>query len=166
LRSRETQDHLWEAVRSGIIDVIGTDHSPFLVQEKQPFADNIWGAAAGMPGMEECLPLLLTASHQGRLTLPQVTRLVSGNPARLFGLWPRKGCLAPGADADVVLVDTRVSWVHDHRVLETRSRETALMYDGVRLQGRPVRTLVRGRTVMVGGSITGEPGWGRWIRPS
>jgi dihydroorotase-like cyclic amidohydrolase len=55
--------------------------------------------------------------------------------------------------------------VHDHRTLETRSRDTALMYDGMRLRGRPVRTLVRGRTVMANGAITGDPGWGQWIRP-
>jgi dihydroorotase-like cyclic amidohydrolase len=148
LRSHETQDVLWEAVRSGIIDVIGTDHSPFLVEEKEPFRDNIWGATAGMPALEEYLPLMLTAVHQGRLTLAQVVRLTSENPARVF-----------------VLVDTRDSWVHDHRTLETRSRDTAVMYDGMRLRGRPVRTLVRGRTVMAGGAITGDPGWGQWIRP-
>ncbi|MDR7417740.1 MAG: allantoinase AllB [Armatimonadota bacterium] len=165
LRSRETQDRLWDAVRSGVIDVLGTDHSPFLVEEKAPFADNIWGAPPGLPALEEYLPLMLTAVHQSRLTLTQLVRLACENPARLFGLWPRKGRLATGADADVVLVDTGATWVHDHRTLHTKSRDTALMYDGFRMQGRPVRTLVRGRTVMVNGVVTGEPGWGRWVTP-
>lgn len=165
LRSRETQDRLWEAVRAGLIDVLGTDHSPFLIEEKAPFVDNIWGAPPGMPGLEQYLPLMLTAVSRARLTLPQFVRLSSENPARLFGLWPRKGRLAAGADADLVLVDTRAEWVHDHRTLQTKARGTALMYDGVRLRGRPVRTIVRGRTVMADGVVTGEPGWGRWITP-
>jgi allantoinase len=166
LRPRDTQDRLWEAVRSGVIDVIGTDHSPFLVEEKEPHADDIWAAPPGMPALEEYLPLMLTAAAAGRLSLPQFVRLASENPARLFGLWPRKGRLAVGADGDIVLVDTNAQWVHDHRTLETKSRATALMYDGFRMQGRVVGTFVRGRAVLSGGSVVGDPGWGQWLRPS
>jgi len=165
LRTKETQDRLWEAVRSGVIDVIGTDHSPFLVEEKAPFADNIWGAPPGMPGLEEFLPLMLTAVHRGRLSLAEVTRLMCENPARLFGLWPRKGTLAVGSDADVVLVDMREERIHDHSTLYTKSRGTALMYDGVRMQGLPVATFVRGRAVMRAGKVVGEAGWGQWVTP-
>lgn len=165
LRSQETQDRLWDAVRSGVIDVVGTDHSPFLVEEKAPFADNIWGAPPGIPGLEEFLPLLLTAVHRERLSLADLARLTCEKPARLFGLWPRKGTLAVGADADVVLVDMRAERVHDHRMLYTKSRDTALMYDGMRMRGLPVATFVRGRAVMRDGRITGEAGWGRWIKP-
>ena len=165
LRSQETQDRLWDAVRLGVIDVVGTDHSPFLVEEKAPFADNIWGAPPGIPGLEEFLPLLLTAVHRERLSLVDLARLTCENPARLFGLWPRKGTLAVGADADVVLVDMRAERVHDHRMLYTKSRDTALMYDGMRMRGLPVATFVRGRAVMRDGRITGEAGWGRWIKP-
>jgi dihydroorotase-like cyclic amidohydrolase len=119
-----------------------------------------------MPALEEYLPLMLTAVHADRLTLPQVVRLACENPARLFGLWPRKGRLAEGADADLVLVDTRATWVHDHRELETKARGTALMYDGFRMHGRAVRVFVRGRPIMTHGSVVGDPGWGQWIRPS
>ncbi|MGQ0549476.1 MAG: allantoinase AllB [Armatimonadota bacterium] len=165
LRTQETQDRLWDAVRSSVIDVIGTDHSPFLVEEKAPFADNIWDAPPGIPGLEEFLPLMLTAVHRERLSLGDLARLTCENPARLFGLWPRKGRLAVGADADVVLVDMRAERVHNHQSLYTKSRGTALMYDGMRMHGLPVATFVRGRAVMRDGRVTGEAGWGRWIKP-
>ena len=98
--------------------------------------------------------------------LPLMTRLMSENPARVFGLWPRKGALAVGADADVAIVDTRVERIHDHRTLYTKSRDTALMYDGMRMQGAPVMTIVRGKIVMRDGRVTGEAAWGQWVRPS
>lgn len=166
LRSQETQDRLWEAVGAGVIDVIGTDHSPYMAREKAPFVDNIWDATAGMPGLEEFVPLMLTAVHRGRLGLADVVRLMSENPARLFGLWPRKGNLAIGADADVVVIDTRIEQVHDHRTLYTKSRETALIYDGMRLHGFPVLTVVRGHVAMRDGKVTGNPGWGQWVKPA
>jgi allantoinase len=165
LRPLETQQRLWEAVRSGVIDVLGTDHAPYLPEEKAPYVDDIWGAAAGLPGLEEFVPLLLSAVARGQLDLPRLVRLTSENPARLFGLWPRKGALAPGADADVVLVDLQTEWVHDHRTLYTKARDVALLYDGLRLRGRPVATVVRGRVVMRDGQVVGPPGWGRWVRP-
>lgn len=165
LRPQETQDRLWDAVRSRVIDVVGTDHSPFLVEEKAPFTDNIWGAPPGIPGLEEFLPLLLTAVHRERLSFVDLARLTCENPARLFGLWPRKGTLAAGSDADVVLVNMRAERVHDHRTLYTKSRDTALMYDGMRMRGLPVATFVRGRAVMRDGRVTGEAGWGQWIKP-
>jgi allantoinase len=165
LRTRDAQDRLWEAVGSGQIDVIGTDHSPFLASEKGPRSGDIWGAPPGLPGLEEFLPLMLTAVWQGRLTLPQLVGLICENPARLFGLWPRKGAVSTGADADLTIVDAAATHVHDHTRLHTKARETALLYDGVTFHGRPLVTVVRGRVVMRSGDIVGEPGWGRWVGP-
>jgi dihydroorotase (multifunctional complex type) len=165
LRPQGTQDRLWEAIGADIIDVIGTDHSPFLAEEKASHLDNTWGAPPGMPALEEFVPLMLTAVHRGRLAVRQLVRLVSENPARLFGLWPRKGSLTVGADADVVIVDLRAERVHDHRTLYTKSRETALMYDGFRMHGLPTMTLVRGRVVMRDGKVPDVAGWGQWVKP-
>jgi allantoinase len=165
LRSAETQERLWEGLRSGVIDVLGTDHSPFLLGEKAPHTDDVWAAPPGMPALEEFLPLMLTAVRRERLTLSDLVRLTSENPARLFGLWPGKGALVPGADADVVLVDMRLERVHDHHALYTKARDIALMYDGVRFHGAPVMTLVRGQVVMQQGGVIGRAGWGRWLTP-
>jgi allantoinase len=165
LRTQEAQDRLWEALRGGQIDVIGTDHSPFLATEKGPRSGDIWSAPPGLPGLEEFLPLMLTAVRQGRLTLPQLARLVCENPARLFGLWPRKGSLSAGADADLTIVDAAATHVHDHTRLYTKARDTALLYDGMTFHGRPLVTIVRGRVVMRTGDVVGEPGWGGWVGP-
>jgi allantoinase len=165
LRSRETQHGLWDAVRAGIVDVIGTDHAPFLLEEKAPYFDDILGARSGIVGLEQHLPVLLTAASDGNLSRRTLVRMVCENPARLFGLWPRKGRLAVGADADLTVVDLRAEWVHDHRRLQSKARATARIYDGMRLRGLPVVTVVRGRIVMRDGAIVGTPGWGQWVRP-
>lgn len=165
LRAREAVDRLWEAVRGGRIDVIGTDHSPFLPDEKGARDGDIWAAPPGLPGLEEFLPIMLTAVHEERLSLPQLVRLVCETPARLFGLWPRKGRLREGADADVTIVDTAAERVHDHTRLYSKARGAALPYDGMRFRGVPVATIVRGRVVMREGRVTGEPGWGAWVKP-
>ncbi|MBI3998743.1 MAG: allantoinase AllB [Armatimonadetes bacterium] len=165
LRPRETVERLWEAIRARTVDVLGTDHAPFLLEERAPFFEDIWSAPSGLPGLEEFLPLMLRATSQGRLTLPYLVRLTSENAARLFGLWPRKGRLAARADADLVLVDLRAERVHDHRTLQTKARDVALIYDGMRLRGLPVMTIVRGRVVMRNGEVVGEPGWGQWVKP-
>jgi allantoinase len=165
LRSAETRDRLWEAVGAGVIDVLGTDHSPYLAEERTAFTHDIWGAPPGLPGLEEFLPLLLTAVNQNRLSLPRLVRLTSEQPSRLFGLWPRKGAVQAGSDADLVLIDLRSELVHDHRRLYTKAREAALVYDGMTFRGLPVQTIVRGRTVMRRGEVVGEPGWGRWVMP-
>lgn len=165
LRNQAAVNRLWEAFRVGRIDVIGTDHSPFLATEKGTPDGDIWAAPPGLPGLEEFLPLMLTAVYEKRLTLPQLVRAVCETPARLFGLWPRKGTLGPGADADIAIVDTTAQHVHDHTRLYTKSRDTALVYDGMRFHGVPVMTIVRGRVVMRDGRVTGEPGWGEWVRP-
>lgn len=166
LRTAEARDRLWEAVQDGSIDVIGTDHSPFLVREKGAAGGDIWAAPPGLPGLEEFLPLMLTAVQEERLTLSQLVRLTCENPARLFGLWPRKGSLREGADADVTIVDTALERVHDHTRLYTKARDSALVYDGMTLRGAPVATIVRGQIVMRDGRVIGEPGWGEWVRPA
>jgi len=165
LRPQETQDALWEAVREGVIEVIGTDHSPFLVSEKEPFKNDISRAAPGFPGLEQFLPSMLTAVNQGRITLPQMVKVVCENTARLFGLAPRKGHLAVGADADVVLVDMNAKWVHDHTKLYTKARDTALVYDGRTFHGMPTLTMIRGKVVARDSKVVGAAGWGEWIRP-
>lgn len=156
---------LWSYVQNGTIDVVGTDHSPFTAEEKARGFESIFLAPPGLCGLEIMLPLMLTAASDGRLTLPQVARLLSERAAEVFGL-PGKGGIAPGADADLVLVDLGAEWTFDHRHALTRSRENMQAFDGLHLRGRVVSTFVRGARVYHEGEITGVAGYGRFVKPA
>jgi dihydroorotase len=148
---------LWRALLDGTIDMISTDHAPHLPAEKR--RDSIWDAAPGFPGVETSMPLMLAAVSAGRMTLSDYVRRAAYNPARAFGLLPRKGVLSPGADADIVLVDmAREGTV---RADALHSLGNATPFEGFPLKGLPVRTLVRGRTVALDGRALDAAGWGR-----
>ena len=150
-------------MRDGTIDVIGTDHSPFLAEEKARGAENIFLAPPGLCGLEILVPLMLTAASEQRLALPHVARLLSERAAEIFAL-PGKGRIEAGADADLTLVDLGAEWTFDHRRALTRSRENMRAFDGMRLRGRVVSTCVRGARVFHEGEVTGQPGHGRFVR--
>ena len=154
---------LWEAIADGTIDVIGTDHAPHTRAEKELGWTDMWAASGGLPHLQETLPLFLSEVAAGRLTLERLVELGSSAPARLTGLWPRKGIVARGADADLVVVDLAArSTIREADVL-SKCGWTA--WDGRDVQGVPVLTMVRGRVVGRDGQVTGTPGWGRHARP-
>ena len=120
-----------------------TDHAPWSLAAKLDPTLSITNLRPGVENLQTLLPMLYSEGvRAGRISLQRLVEVTSTNAARLFGLWPRKGNLLPGADADVSLVDLGQERVHDHRTLHTKSRGTALMYDGVRMRGWPVMTLV------------------------
>ena len=157
IREPYHQAPLWAALLDGTIDMISTDHAPHTPAEKA--GNRIWDVACGFPGIETSLPLMLTAVNEGRMSLNHYVKISSANPARAWGLYGRKGIIAPGADADLVLVDLarRETLAADR--LHSRTRVSA--FEGRTATGWPVATLVRGRVVMRDGELTGEPGWGR-----
>jgi len=164
LRTEEAVAGLWDRLGRGEIDVIGSDHSPFLVEEKAPFADDLWGALPGAPGLEALLPLMLTAVAEGRLSWPRLVEVTSANAARIFGLGS-KGGLRVDADADVVIVDPDRRWTIDTSRWLTRSRGTAAIWHGRDVTGAPIATFVRGRPVARDGALVGARGYGRLVRP-
>jgi dihydroorotase len=151
------REFLWQALLDGTIDILSTDHAPHLREEK--LRDSIWDCAPGFPGVETSMRLMLTEVSRGRLTLPQYVRMACAMPAKAFGLYPRKGVLAEGADADIVLVDmNRREVIAADRL---HSIGNATPYEGFEVIGMPVRTIVRGPTVARAGRPVGQPGWGR-----
>jgi dihydroorotase len=153
---------LWAAVRDRTIDMIATDHAPHTPEEKH--RDDIWTADCGFPGVESQMPLMLTAVARGEIAITEYVRLSSAAPARAFGLYPRKGALIPGADADLALVDLAASSQVDRALLHSvRARVTP--FHGHALKGVPIHTLVRGRFVMRERElVAGARGWGQSVR--
>ncbi len=163
LRSQKEQDLLWEHVQNGTIDMIGSDHAPHRPADKEKGKENIFSAGSGLPGIETMLTLFLTAVNQGKLDLNRLTRIMSLNSAVKYGLYPRKGVIRPGSDADFVLVDMQKKHRLDKDKLYSKQKAQALLFDGFEAVGVPVMTIIRGETVMENGKILVEPGFGQYL---
>ncbi len=161
LRSPADREALWQAVLSGAVDTIGSDHVHRDLSAKQ---GGIWKASPGCPGLETLLPVLLSEGHAKRgLPLSRVADLTATNPARIMGLANRKGRIAPGLDADLAIVDPAARW----RVERSAVRSSAgySIHEGWELTGRVLHTLVRGAWVLRQGEIVGAAtGTGRYVR--
>ncbi len=159
LKSGEEAAAMWRLLAEGGITHISTDHAPSTRAQKQD--GNIWQVPFGLPGVETTLTLMLHAVHHGWVTLERVVDALCERPARLYGFYPRKGSLLPGADADIALVDpTRSHVIRDDQVI---SKAGWSPYAGMAVVGGPVITFSRGRLVAKDGRPVGEPGWGRWL---
>ena len=150
---------MWKRLARGQIDLISTDHAPSTLDQK--FASDIWGCPFGLPGVETTLTMLLDAVAEGKLTLQRLVQTYSEAPARLLGLYPRKGALRIGSDADVVLVDTEQEHVLSNDNIVSKAGWTP--FDGRRVKGRAVMTMLRGQVVAENGKVTAEPGGGRFV---
>jgi allantoinase len=165
LRPQEEQDSLWTHLLGGTISTLGSDHGPHLQEHKERGWDDIFAAAAGSAGVETSLPLMLTAVNHGRLDLHTVTRLMSENVAKLYGLFPRKGVIQIGSDADLVIIDMDKKMTLERNKMHTKQKDAARMFDGWQVEGLPVMTILRGNVIMQDGEIVGKPGYGEFISP-
>ena len=145
------------------VDYVASDHSPCTAEMKTRGADDIFAAWGGVAGVQSLLPTMLTAGvHARGLSLPALAQLLATRPAKRLGLWPRKGEIRAGADADMVLVDLDREWTLTKEALQTKSGISP--YVGRRFKGRIARTLVRGRTVYRDGKVSGAPGDGWFVQ--
>jgi dihydroorotase (multifunctional complex type) len=159
----EHADALWKGINDGTVDIVGTDHAPHTKEEKDVGWKNMWKSPGGEPQIQDYLALFLTAVNEGKLSLDRLVRITSYNPARLFGVYPRKGVLQPGADADIVIVDMNKEDLITNEKTYTKVGWTP--YNGQKVKGVPIRTILRGKTVMENGKITGKPGDGQFVPP-
>lgn len=158
---------LWQGLADGTLTTLGTDHCGWTKDEKEGGTgrqfQNIWNALPGMTGMEYMLPVVMTFGvRTGRLDIEQVARICSENPARQFGLYPRKGVIQVGSDADLVVVDPdkRATVADDYH----RGGYTDWsIYDGWSFHGMPETTIVRGNVVVDRGEFTTAGGHGRYV---
>jgi dihydropyrimidinase len=161
LRDERSQELLWEGLRDGTVSCLGSDHST-VVPRSQKVSNSIWDAVPGFPGMGMLLPIMLSEGyHKGRISLEQLAGVLCRNNARVYGIYPRKGAIRVGSDADLALVD-----LEQERVVTPEYMRSAAdwgLYDGWKLKGWPVATIVRGEVVMRDGRIVGSPSHGAYV---
>lgn len=161
IRSSKDSERIWRDLQGGTIDTIGTDHVANRLERKIG-GDTVWDALAGFPGMGTMLPILLSEGvNKDRITLQHISRLTSLNTAKIFGMYPKKGILQNGSDADIVLVDLKAEKKVSAELLNGFSDYT--VYEGWKLKGWPVKTLVRGQIVAEDLKAIGKPGFGKFI---
>ncbi len=171
LRTKEHQDALWRGLRTDDLQVISTDHCPFCFSEgalglrlsKELGRDDFSKIPNGAPGLETRLPLVYDgAVRQDRMSLNRFVELMATSPAKLFGLFPRKGTIAVGSDADIVLFDPSETWTI--RAAEHHSRIDYSLFEGRNVTGRVKKVFLRGQLIVDGAAWLGREGQGEFVR--
>ena len=163
LREQKDVNALWTALASGMISIVGSDHNAYGKKDKDPGyeKDGFMGVANGQPGIFEILTLLYNfGKRNNRLSLRRIAEVTSTNAARMFGIYPRKGTIAPGSDADIVIFDPEKKETLGSQWYE--GVDTSF-YEGLQVEGFPVMTLIRGNIISEEGRITAEKGSGTFI---
>jgi allantoinase len=156
------RDRLWELLADGVIDFCASDHAPCPVGEKT--TGSIWTDYGGIPGSGTMLPYLFSEGYaKERLSLKRLLQVVAENAAKRYGLFDRKGSIAVGKDADLALIDPRQTWTV--RGAEFYSKGKITPFEGMTLQGRIVKTLLRGAVIYdANEGILAPPGYGQMLR--
>jgi dihydropyrimidinase len=178
MRTKADNDRLWEALSEGILQTIGTDHCPFFFDGTQPILyegraitipgkelgkDDFTKIPNGLPGIEDRLPVLWTTGvRSGKITANQFVAYNSTNPAKIFGLYPRKGALLAGSDADIVIWDPEKKVTYG--VAQAHQRTDYNLYEGWELTGMPERVFLRGKMIVDGETWLGKPGDGQFLK--
>ncbi|MEV6117642.1 amidohydrolase family protein [Streptomyces sp. NPDC052109] len=160
LRSDDDREHLWDALKTGTLSVVASDHAP-RARERTGQVDDVFAEPYGAPGAETMLPVIydeLVVKRRGSVSL--LAEILSTNPARIYGLYPKKGIIAAGSDADLVLVDPErrevISAATQH------STATYSLYEGREVTGWPTLSTVRGRVVLDNGELKQQPAFGKY----
>jgi allantoinase len=164
LRTADAVEGLWSYVLDGTLSCIGSDHSPAADEEKDNSKHTIWTAWGGLNAIQLFLPMMFNmAVHQRGLIPTLLARVMGKNPAKLFGLYGRKGGFEIGFDADMVILDPEKPWKVSKEMLLTKNKVSA--FEGVSGKGFPIRTIVRGKTVAQNGKNEDVFGYGELLRP-
>ena len=162
LRGEDDQAAMQHAIRAGDIDMVVSDHSPALRKEKEKGRKDIWKSPPGMTGLQTLCLSMLALVDRGKLSLNDVVRICCENPAKNFRLFPKKGTIAPGSDADIVIIDPKTVTLVRNENLYSRADYTTLA--GETINGKIERVLLRGQTVFHDGRF-GEKPAGQFVRP-
>lgn len=163
LRQPADREMIWSGLADGSVHTLGSDHAPWTLEAKTDAELTVLNARQGVADLETILPMLFSEGvRAGRISLSRFVSLISTTPARLFGLYPRKGTIAVGSDADLVVLDPQRRRVIDGSSMQSRAGYS--VYDGWEVQGWPRFTISRGDVVLADGEVVAPPGRGLWIR--
>lgn len=162
MNTAEKQTRLWELFDKGYVTTIGSDHCPYPKAAKGKGEDNIWDAPNGIPGVETSLRLMLNGVAEGKTSMNRLVSCMCENPAKIYGLFPRKGHIHVGADADLLIVNMDKSAVVRNEDILSKCGWSP--FDGKTLRGVVEKVFLRGRLVAEEGRFTGETGYGEFVK--
>lgn len=163
VKAATDREALWTHLQRGDVDVVSSDHAAFTREDIEAGFGGKGAAHAGHASIEHDSSLMLTQVNHGRLSLERLVEVMAERPAQLYGLYPRKGAIQLGSDADFTLVDLKKCAVI--RGSEMQSKTKFTIYEGWEVRGVPTHTIVRGKCVMRDGSVVGRPGYGQLVKP-
>ncbi len=165
LRPKSFQSHLWRGLRNYDLQVVSTDHCPFCMKDQKELGRQSFAKIPnGMPGIETRLHLLHDAVNEGKISLNRFVEITSTAPAKIFGLYPRKGSLAVGADADIIVWNPKQRFTLSHENLHMRVDYAS--YPEKTVTGAPAYVFSRGELIVQGGQFLGKPGRGQFLKRS
>jgi len=165
LRSRNDVEKIWQALQEGLIDVIASDTAGHTKSANEPLWDNIFNAPYGIPGIDTLFKIVYSEGvNQGRITLPRLVEVLSEQPAKIFGLYPRKGLIAEGSDADVVVLDPAMPYTVTEK--NPFLNVDYSMFEGRKGLGAPILVMQRGRVLMQEGKLQAQAGQGKYLHRS
>jgi allantoinase len=163
LRSEASVGKMWQRLIQGKINFIGSDHATYTFEEKLT-PTSIWDVPSGITGIQTMFPLVFSEMKKRGISPSVIAAMTSTNAAKTFGIYPQKGLIAPGSDADLCFVDPDSHWKINEKDLFYKMKWSP--YTGTDLSGRIIHTMVRGRIVYSEGKIMAEPGTGKFLRPN
>lgn len=163
IRAIAEGDPMWEKLATGVLDFVATDHAPYeIATEKKATGMDIWTSFPGMPGVETMVPVMVSEGYRkGRISLSKLVEVLSTNAAVHYGLYPRKGSMRLGADADLTFIDLNKTWTVDAPAMESKCGYSP--FQGMTLTGKVVKTMLRGRLVYADDAVCGGEGQGQFI---
>jgi dihydroorotase-like cyclic amidohydrolase len=154
---------MWNMFVKGQIDTLASDHAPYTIEEKERGRSNIFDAPSGSPAVETTLPVMLDCVSRGMLSIERLVQTFSETPAKIARLYPRKGNLQIGADADFVIVDMKKEMIIKADLLHSKQKYG--LFEDRKCKGWPVTTIVRGNVVAHDGEVIAKPGYGIFLKP-
>lgn len=163
LRTPKDNEELWQGLENGSVDFIATDHAPYNIELEKTGRD-IWTAFPGIPGIETMVEILVNGFNEGKITLETLVNVLSKNAAIHYGLYPKKGSMQVGSDADLTIIDLDKEWTIDKDDKDSYMQNKYTPLQGIKLKGRVNKTIVRGHLVYEEGTgIISEAGFGNFI---